>query len=485
MHELLGDIRYSDPGDVRVTGFTNHSREVRPGEAFVAIPGTRVDGHRFIPQAVQNGAAALVCETPPGETAVPVFRVQSARRAFSRIAAAWYGFPAQKLSVIGVTGTNGKTTVVTLLRNILQAARLKSGTIGTFGYTVDGETFTTDLTTPDSKELHHYFHQMVEEDVDIVAMEVSSHALALERTADIPFASAVFTNMGHDHLDFHQTPQAYRAEKGKLFQSLPASGHAILNKDSTDFSWFADITGGAVISYSLESTSARYFFTEYNLRSQGSSGTIQTPGGTLEVETQLLGRFNLSNILAATAAAQQHNISERAIKQGIAETTVPGRLDRIPSAYNSPTIFIDYAHTPDALEAVLKELHWLRKQDAPYRNIILVFGCGGNREKQKRPEMGRIAAEYADEVIITSDNPRDEDPLRILEEINQGISRPGVILEPDRREAIYTAVNLADPEDIILIAGKGHETYQIIGENRIPFDDKLVATEALKELLQE
>ncbi len=484
MRELLGEIRYSDSGEVLVSGFTNDSREVRPGEAFVAIPGTEVDGHRFIPQAVQRGAAALVCETPPADPDIPVFKVQSSRRAFSQMAAAWYGFPAEKLTIIGVTGTNGKTTVTTLLRNILAAARIKSGTIGTFGYTVAGEFFATNLTTPDSKELHQYFHQMVQNEVKIAAMEVSSHALALERAADIPFTTAIFTNMGRDHLDFHQTPQAYRAEKGKLFQALPASGHAILNKDSTEFSWFADITGGTIISYSLESTSARYYYTEFTLGFQGCRGILQAPGGTLDIATQLLGRFNLSNILAATAAAQQHGISESAIRQGIAETTVPGRFDRVPAPYHSPTIFVDYAHTPDALASVLKELHYLRKQEHTDRHIVLVFGCGGNRDKQKRPEMGRIAERYADKLIITSDNPRDEDPLHIIQEINQGISRPDVILEPDRRQAIYTAVDLADPEDIILIAGKGHETYQIVKNKKYPFEDKLVAKDALKELRQ-
>jgi len=382
----------------------------------------------------------------------------------------------------GVTGTNGKTTIITLLRNIFLAAELHGGTIGTFGYSIDGNLFPTLLTTPDSKELHRYFHDMIQQDVTIVAMEVSSHALALNRTDDISFNTGIFTNIGRDHLDFHKTRETYRDEKGKLFRSLTSSGCAILNRDSSDYSWFAEQTEAPVLSYALESEHADFFYTRYHSDFSGCSGTVRTPDGSLEIKSQLPGRYNMANILAAIAAARHHKISEEAIQEGVAQTAVEGRMEIVPAPYSAPNIFVDYAHTPDALESVLKELQWINRHEID-RKIILVFGCGGNRDKEKRPEMGSIAEQYADEIIITNDNPRDEDPLRIIEEINEGISRADVIIEPDRRKAIYTAIELADPKDVVLIAGKGHETNQTIQGKQFPFDDKEVAAEAVKEIL--
>jgi len=484
MQDLLQGIDYTGTGDVRVSGFTNDSREVHPGDAFVAVPGVRTDGHRYIPQAIERGAAGVVCEQAPDQPTVPVFLVKSSRKALSRMAASWYGFPAEKLTVIGVTGTNGKTTITTLLGNIFNAGRKPAGTIGTFGYTIGGDFYATDLTTPESKELQSYFARMVDRGMQIVVMEVSSHALALDRTADIPFAAAIFTNLGRDHLDFHDTVSAYREAKGRLFQSLDASGLAILNRDSPEYDWFAKASTGEVISYSLESPEADYYFTDYSMDFQGSRGMVHTPDGSLEVTSQLLGHYNLLNLLPAIAAATNQGVSPAAIRRGIELTKVPGRLELVPAPYEAPTIFVDYAHTPDALEAVLQEINWLKTQGAESRRIILVFGCGGNRERRKRPEMGLIADRLADEVIVTSDNPRNEDPLQIIEEINEGIERPDVILEPDRREAIFTAIRLADPTDIVLIAGKGHETYQLVSGQKHPFNDKTVAAEAVREVMR-
>lgn len=483
MEELLQGIEYSGPSGVSVSGFTNDSREVRPGDAFVAVSGVKTDGHRYISQAIEQGAGSIVCERAATQVPVPVFQVKSSRKALSRMAAAWYGYPAEKLTIIGVTGTNGKTTITTVLGNILNNSQKLAGTIGTFGYTIGGEFYPTELTTPESKDLQYYFSRMVERGIQIVVMEVSSHALVLDRTADIPFATAIFTNLGRDHLDFHKTIEEYRKAKGKLFQSLDASGIAILNRDSPEYEWFAKVSGGSVISYSLSQQDADYYYTDYSIDFQGCRGTVHTPDGTLAITSQLLGRYNLLNLLPAIAAAQQQGLSTSMIQRGIEVTRVAGRLDLVPTPYEAPTIFVDYAHTPDALEAVLQELNWLKNQEAISRKIVLVFGCGGNREHQKRPEMGRIAERLADEVIVTSDNPRDEDPLQIIEEINEGIDRPDVILEPDRKEAIFTAIRLADPSDIVLIAGKGHESYQLIKGVKHPFDDKVVAAEAVKEIL--
>jgi UDP-N-acetylmuramoyl-L-alanyl-D-glutamate--2,6-diaminopimelate ligase len=484
VQKLLQGIEFAGDRDVQVTGIQIDSRKVSRGDAFVAITGFETDGHQYIPQAIANGAQAVIHEKPAGAHDVPMFQVSNSRRALSRMAAAWYKFPANQLKMIGITGTNGKTTITTILRNIFEAANIAGGSVGTFGYTIKGEMHTTDLTTPDSLELHGYFREMADAGVELVAMEVSSHALALDRTADIPFATAIFTNLGRDHFDFHKTRDAYREAKGRLFSELEHDSKAILNMDSPDFQWFAEASAGHVDTYSLENRNADYYFRDYQTNFKSSHGTIQTPQGTLEIETDLLGRYNLLNILASVAAARVHEIPDEDIVLGITHcSTVPGRLEMVATPHEFPEVYVDYAHTPDALESVLRELNHLKDAVLEPRKIILVFGCGGNRDREKRPQMGKIAEQFADKIIVTNDNPRDENPLIIIKEIQEGMIRPDVIIEQDRRKAIFTALEIAEPDDIVLVAGKGHEDYQIIKGKKYHFDDKEVVNEAVGILL--
>lgn len=482
LHKLLEGIEFPLAEDIKVSGIAFDSREVQDGDVFVAIPGVESDGHNYISQAIENGAVAVVAEHISNPVQVPAFIVNSSRLALSRMAANWFDNPAKDLTVIGVTGTNGKTTVVHLLKSIFQSAGRQSGTIGTLGYSIGDEFYTTDLTTPDSLEIQRILAEMVEAGAGIVAMEVSSHALVLDRVADIDFATGIFTNLGRDHYDFHQTKEAYRAAKGLLFQELPEDGHAILNFDSEEFDWFAQHTRAAVLSYSIDDERADYYFDNFYSDFNGSRGSVHTPDQALGIETQLLGRYNLLNILSAIAAAKVHGISDSAIKTGLQNIEmVPGRLEWIPLPEGSPSVFVDYAHTPDALESALRELRFLKKETAEAGKIIVVFGCGGNRDKQKRPEMGEIAARYADQVVVTSDNPRNEDPQQIIKEIREGIPDGDVVIEPDRELAIYKAIELAKPADIILIAGKGHEDYQIIQGEKLPFHDKSIVLKVIEE----
>ncbi|MCF7804979.1 MAG: UDP-N-acetylmuramoyl-L-alanyl-D-glutamate--2,6-diaminopimelate ligase [Candidatus Marinimicrobia bacterium] len=480
---LLQGTDFVGPEDITVSGFTNDSRQVRDGFAFVAVPGYDVDGHDFIPEAIEKGAAAIVLEDMTDTQGVPTYQVPSARRALSRIAASWFDFPSDKMEMIGVTGTNGKTTVVSLLRSIFSAAGQKPASIGTLGYMIGEDFYPADLTTPDAPELHAKFADMEASGVDTVIMEVSSHALALERTADITFTTGVFTNLGRDHYDFHKTKESYRTAKGILFESLPETGHALLNYDSSEYSWFKEISNAPVLSFSLEDGNADYFYEEFASDFNGSRGTIRTPGDSLEINTGLIGRYNLLNIIAACATADLHGIAPKAITEGIESVNrISGRLELVKTSADFPQIYVDYAHTPDALESAINELVYLRNQQEYFQNIIVVFGCGGNRDKEKRPEMGAIAEKLADTVIITSDNPRNENPLAIIGEIQNGMRTEHPIIEPDRERAIYKAIEFAAPNDLILIAGKGHEDYQIISGVKTDFDDKVVVQQAMQEL---
>lgn len=483
MKELLTDIEYSGPGDLPVTGIARDSRRIKSGQAFVAIPGYHIDGHRFIEDAISRGAAAVVAERDPetGEDTVPLFLVESTRRALSRMAASWYEFPAQEFPIIGITGTNGKTSVVYLLHSIFAGACLQGGSIGTLGYAIADRNYPTPLTTPDALELHSILRVMADQQVEMVAMEVSSHALALDRTADIQFGTAIFTNLGRDHFDFHRSREAYRAAKGKLFEGLSRDATAILNFDSPERSWFAARTPAPLLTYSVENAEADIYWTSVEQTLQGSTGTLRTPGGDIDISTGLLGYFNLSNIAAAAAAARANGISSTAISRGVERcSTIPGRLERISSGIGKPYVFVDYAHTPDALQAVLDELHSLRAHTPDAGNIWVVFGCGGDRDREKRPEMGAIAESLADRVVITSDNPRTEDPESIIDEILTGMAGEPESCLPDRREAISWTIDRAGSNDIVLIAGKGHEDYQEIAGERIHLDDREEVRKALE-----
>ncbi|MBS1272566.1 MAG: UDP-N-acetylmuramoyl-L-alanyl-D-glutamate--2,6-diaminopimelate ligase [Candidatus Marinimicrobia bacterium] len=484
--QLLEGTDFVGPEGVTVTGFTSDSRDVRDvrdGFVFIAVPGFRTDGHEYIPQAIDRGAAAIVLENMTDTQGVPTYQVPSSRRALSRIAAAWFDFPASQMKIIGITGTNGKTTITNILRTIFTTAGMNAASIGTLGYTIGEQFYPTTLTTPDAPELHERLAEMVEADTEIVAMEISSHALALERVVDIPVETAVFTNLGEDHYEFHNTREAYRAAKGNLFSRLPDSGHAVLNYDSPEYVWFVENCGGSVHSYSLQSQDADYYYRDYTADFTGGQGTVQTPYNEFEISTRLLGRYNLSNILAAIAVAEIHGVDISSIGEGVGSIShVAGRLELVETGDEFPRVYVDYAHTPDALESTLTEVVYLKNSTPEPAQVIVVFGCGGNRDKAKRPKMGAIAEKLADRVIVTSDNPRDENPLDIIEDIQSGMAREDTIIEPDREKAIYKALALSTPNDFVLIAGKGHEDYQIIGDDRIDFDDKVVVQQAIEDL---
>jgi len=480
--EVIGSL------EQEICGLTDDSRKVEKGALFVALRGSRQDGHHFIGQAEQRGASAIVMERPPEpfdpHPGITYVQVADSRQALAQLAARFYSFPSHRLSLIGITGTNGKTTISYLTRSILEAAGHRVGLIGTISYRWGNQERTSNLTTPGAIELQALLHEMVEEGMEYVIMEVSSHALSLRRVDGCSFDIAVFTNLTGDHLDFHITMEDYFASKKRLFSELNPS-LAIINRDDP---WGRNLLGQLPahlpsLTYGLHEpldASRDLWADSIQIDRQGISLVVHTPKGPLPLYSNLLGEHNLSNILASVAIATQLGISPEQISRGVRELQgIPGRLERVGEG--DFLVLVDYAHTPDALKQVLLGLRRMN----PAR-LITIFGCGGNRDRTKRPMMGELAARYSDLLIITSDNPREEDPLAIIEEIERGVRRvmgrggDRCEIVPDRREAIFKGISYARSGDIILIAGKGHETYQIIGGRTVPFDDREVAREALQ-----
>jgi len=481
---------------VEIADVCYDSRKCRPGSLFVAVPGLKADGHDYVPQALSRGAKAVVleksCSVPPGVTTV---RVPDSRRSLGILGKNYYGNPSRGLCVVGVTGTNGKTTITYLLESIFQAGGLKPGVLGTVNYRFDGKTMPAPNTTPESLELQRMLREMVDAGVQGVVMEVSSHALELRRVDDCEFDLGIFTNLSHEHLDYHRTMEDYFLAKRRFFDALlddrkgNRNWRMIVNADD---SWgqriLKDVAGKALtfgLDKSADVSAERVAFSVDGIRA-----VIRTPAGETAIHSELVGDFNLSNILAAAAAAYALDIPREAIRQGIEGlTTVPGRLEKV-TLTGGPSVFVDYAHKVEALKGVLQSLLPFRKG-----RVITVFGCGGDRDRQKRPLMGKAAVAFSDLTILTSDNPRSEDPLEIIREIESGINsgavrkleaddlknttEKGYLVIPDRRTAIERAIGAARSEDLVLIAGKGHETYQILGSRTIPFDDRTVAKEAL------
>ena len=429
------------------------SRSAIPGCLFVAVRGERVDGHRFLTGAVERGAAAVVVEHEV-EIGVPQIVVGDTRIAISRLAAAFYDHPSRALRVFGITGTNGKTTTSYLVQSIAEAAGLPCGVIGTLGGQLAGRTWALENTTPLALELQRLLADMRDAGAKAIAMEVSSHALALGRADDVQFVAAALTNVTRDHLDFHGTEARYIAAKRRLFELAAA---AVLNVDDPVGLAFADEFPGAT-TYAID-RAAQIRATKITLQGDGTHFDV----GDMHVEIALPGRFNVANALAAIGLARAAGIDDAAIVRGLADVrAVPGRMERI-GAFGIDVI-VDYAHTPDALSNVLRAA-----RETTRGRLIVVFGCGGDRDAGKRVEMGRIAAAAADGVIVTSDNPRGEDPAAIAAAVADGI-QADVIL--DRRAAIRRAINDARAGDTVVVAGKGHETYQIVGAERLPFDDR-------------
>ena len=476
---LVGDA------DVEVTGIQYDSRKVMPGDLFACLPGTKVHGHAFIPQVIAAGAAALLVEdaavVPAG---VPAIVVADSREGVAKIAANFYGHPSDTLTLIGVTGTNGKTTVTTLLRNMLQAAGHPTGLIGTMAYRIGDEVLKAPHTTPQAVDLQALLARMRDAGLTHAVMEVSSHALCQHRVTGCRFAVAAFTNLTQDHLDYHGTMEAYREAKSELFanpQYQPAGGAmtCLVNADDPNAEFFAARAIGPVRRFGL--SGGDYQATGVELRAYGSRFTLRYPGGTISVQIQLVGSFNVSNALAALALAIELGVDPSRAATALArEPQVDGRFQRVPASGNGkPTVVVDYAHTPDGLEKVLSTAHEI----APGR-VVAVFGCGGDRDRTKRPRMAAIAAQWARDIIVTSDNPRSEDPQAIIEEILTGFTkedRQRVTVEADRAKAIRRAIHNASADDLVVLAGKGHEDYQIFADRTIHFDDREEAARALAE----
>ena len=476
---------------IAVTGIANDSRKVKAGDLFFAIPGTNADGAQFAADAKAKGAVAIVCEKPV-DVGLPTWRVSNVRQALSLAAGNFYGNPARELALLGVTGTNGKTTVTYLLESICSAGRASTGIIGTTGAKFSSKHLETAHTTPDPIELHRIFREMVDTGIDTVVMEVSSHALAQERVYGITFRAAAFTNLTRDHLDYHKDLEDYFQAKRKLFaENLSGGGVAVVNGDDTyAVRLYNEVRGAKKMAWKFSRNgNAEISAAGVEMSLSGIRATLKTPAGDIAIKSQLVGAHNLENILAAAGMALGAGFSRRDVQDGIERVTrVPGRMERIEGG--GKVALVDYAHTDDALRRVLEATRALSRG-----KVIVVFGCGGDRDKGKRALMGEAAAELADLVVVTSDNPRSEDPDAIIAEITPGIEKHGVrrmspakarsgekgyIVEADRKAAIALAAGLANPEDVVLIAGKGHEGYQQVGAEKRPFDDREEARAALE-----
>ncbi len=461
--------------DREIAGISADSRTVGPGQIFVALRGEKEDGWAHAREAAARGAAAVVSDRPaPEEFPVPWVRVREPRRLLGQLAARLAGNPSEKLVLAGVTGTNGKTTTAMLLEGVLARRHGRAGFLGTVAYRTGRREIPARHTTPEAPLLQALLAEMVAEGTPAAAMEVSSHALALDRVAGTRFDVAVFTNLTRDHLDFHGDLDTYFEAKKKLFALRKPGAAAVVNVGDPWGRRLAKEVAPPVVTFS--STGAADVRAESivcDLRA--TSLDIVHAGGRFQISSSLLGRFNADNLLAAAAAGLALGLEEGEIAAGVASVTrVPGRLDRV--ATGQPyTILVDYAHTEDALERLLRAV-----RDLTDRKIVLVFGCGGDRDRGKRAPMGRLAGSLSDIAIATSDNPRSEDPQAILAEVEEGLIASGATnyrKVPDRREAIRTAIDLADPGTVVVIAGKGHEIVQVVGDRSLPFDDREVAAE--------
>jgi len=499
----LGDLVSGPPpaldgaaADRPVKAVAYDSRKAASGSVFVALKGQKADGRAFIAQALAKEATAVVAETePPPDAHAPWVVVRDARLALARLAAAFYGHPSRELTVVGITGTNGKTTTAYLVSALFEAAAIRCGMLGTIVYRTGAEDRDAVRTTPESVDVQQMLREMVSRQCGACAMEVSSHALSQRRVDDTRFAAAVFTNLTRDHLDFHGDLESYFAAKRRLFEMLGPDASAVLNIDDPRGASLAGL-GGRTLTYAVDRPADIHPSTlTQTLRGLAFEAT--TPVGPIEVRSRLVGRPNIYNILASIGAAVACGLPNDAIARGIAALEgVPGRFQVVSGEGDGITVVVDYAHTDDALKNLLETARPLATA-----RLITVFGAGGDRDKTKRPLMGAVAARLSDLVILTSDNPRSEDPAEIIEEIRRGVAVPAERTRPsepregqpkytpptatahlaitDRALAIERAIALARPDDVVLIAGKGHEKSQVVGDREIPFDDVEVARRAL------
>jgi len=471
------------PG-IEVTGLSIDSRKVAHGHLFGAMPGAKADGASFARQAAEQGAVAILTEKPEPLTHLPQFIVRDARAAMGRLANAFHGEPSKRLRLGGLTGTNGKSTTAFLVRHLLRAAHVKCGLLGTIEYDLGDTHLEAPLTTPDSLDLFAYLKSMADSGCQSAVMEVSSHSLVQRRVEGLEYAAAVFTNLTQDHLDFHRTMERYRDAKGLLFARLSSHAEAILNLDDPVGEYYARHTPAHVLGFSMNGhKQADLRATVLSMDIHGTSFRVESPWGSREVRWGMVGAHNIQNALGALGCALALGSQEArtfsfdgALSALECFKGVPGRLESVGDGLAPFRVLVDYAHTDDALRNVMTAMRLLK----PSR-LITVFGCGGDRDRTKRPKMGRAVEQLADLGVVTSDNPRTEDPAVIIGEIWAGIQRPEkFIVEQDRAKAIDTAIREARPGDILLIAGKGHENYQIVGATKHPFDDREQARAALE-----
>ncbi|WP_079508344.1 UDP-N-acetylmuramoyl-L-alanyl-D-glutamate--2,6-diaminopimelate ligase [Mesobacillus jeotgali] len=483
LHELIGylhpfvDYKGENPD---ITSIENDNRRVTPGSLFICIKGYTVDGHDFAGSAVKNGAAAVLAEREIPVN-VPVIVVKDTMRAMAVLADAFYGQPSQKLHMVGITGTNGKTTTSHIIEKIFKDAGQKTGLIGTMYTKIGEQTFEVKNTTPESLTLQKTFKKMVDDKVDTAVMEVSSHALVYGRVHGTDYNVAVFTNLTQDHLDYHKTMEEYKKAKGLLFSQLGnAFNHekpkfAVLNADDPASEEFALLTSAHLLTYGIDNH-ADLQATNISMTASGTSFDLVSPFGVTRVNIQLIGKFSIYNVLASIGAALVSGVSLETIIESVESVKgVSGRFEVVDAGQDF-SVIVDYAHTPDSLENVLKTV-----QQFAQKRIFCVVGCGGDRDRTKRPLMAKIACEYSTDAIFTSDNPRSEDPAEIIRDMEAGVKGEFYISIIDRKEAIQHAVKNAVSGDVILIAGKGHETYQQIGDRTFDFDDRIVAREAIEE----
>ncbi|MGH9008684.1 MAG: UDP-N-acetylmuramoyl-L-alanyl-D-glutamate--2,6-diaminopimelate ligase, partial [Acidimicrobiia bacterium] len=485
LHELLDSVDVLElRGDPRteIASVTHDSRAVGPGDLFCCVPGSTTDGHDHAPAAVAAGAAALLVERPLG---LPVAEVQvaSVRAAMGPVAANAWDRPSTKLAVLGVTGTNGKTTTTYLLEAIARAAGIRPGVIGTIGARIDGEPVPGERTTPEATELQALLARMVAAGVGLAAIEVSSHALVMHRVDGTRFAAACFTNLSHDHLDFHAGLEDYFEAKALLFDPARTAAAATNLDDphGAEIARRAEATGLSVLGFGLEAPAAVVRAEGLDAAPGGNRFRLVSPYGSADVASPLVGPFNASNALAAAATALAAGLDVDSVAAGLsAPVIVPGRMERIEAGQPFP-VLVDYAHTPDGLEQVLRAARPL--VDESNGRLVVVFGCGGDRDRAKRPAMGKAAAALADVLVVTSDNPRSEDPAAIIDEVVAGVpSGVHPIVEPDRRAAVALALADRHQGDVVVVAGKGHESGQTAGGVTVPFDDRVVAREELARL---
>jgi len=468
-----------------VTGIAYDSRTVAPGEVFVALKGQHSDGTSFARQAIERGAAAVVSEqAAPPDVHIPWAIVEDARLALAVLATTFHRNPSSEMRVVGITGTNGKTTTAYLIAAIFEAAGVRCGLLGTVAYRVGpgaNDLRQAARTTPEAPDVQALLREMVDRGCGACAMEVSSHALSLRRVDGMIFAAGVFTNLTRDHLDFHADMDDYFRAKRRLFEMLPRDAPSLINLDDPRGASLLD-AGGRPVTYSI-SRPADVTPGPLSFSLEGLDFDVRTPRGTVHVRSKLVGRPNVYNILAAVSTAAVLDLPLDAIARGLQSLDgVPGRFQVVSGPKDEVTVVVDYAHTDDALRNLLETARPLARG-----RLVTVFGCGGDRDRTKRPLMGAVAGRLSDLIVITSDNPRGEDPARIIEEVQRGItadtrreSAPRPLAIVDRREAIAKAIEVAMPGDVVLIAGKGHETYQVIGDRVLPFDDVAVARDALK-----